>query len=1147
MEFVGKEVLPNAYVKSIEINQSGKDSFSLTIKTNVFDFVDDAGETSWFDPSNAITKAMTKLVASHVPEDYQFVHTFTKEFPIATQDLAIFVFCFMKPTETFQLAGVQAPEVIGPIKSEKILERQKPASRTTIFRKPDGSLYSGPVHETADGQFMEGARHTNQTHATLSKQIITNFKIKDKRETLQTKIESESTNLQGFSELFSSYDDNTNINCMFFMNQEAVLKTNTKFGKFLSRASQAVLQALLQQFRIKTFNIQRLRLKTNMRSGAFKTKKEVKDIVFSKKNIVKSYDGEGKLMNHTRLERRFSFDVVEEELPSNSSVAVPSKQQIYREQVNNYKKISKVRELFFDYDRRLRCFEFVDLELTDKTPGKYQYKVDITFFDPTYKFLENITSTMKQGISDIKNYQGFLSRPANYNFARSESKIVSYPAADLSALVETYVTFYSYIYRVNTLERQRMSLQLYSLINPSSATVSSVNKFSEKFNNLYSEFLFFFDQKSNRSHFNSINSYPRRSGQTSLIMATNEFKEIFEPSKNYTAAGYFAQQKRQGMKLFSKREIAENAEKEQSKHYSGALSTSSPAINNLRKGFLKHWSPVYMRSGQDKADSTKANPIDTKVFNLVTKGVTNKKKRKSLGFSVVPKKEKNSETNVVESGERFVESREILGSGHEIVSYSNAVEPFKVPVAIAKASNVFENTINELTETKRTKRDLDKKALEMQESERDQLPMQIKAILARNDQNTKNILNTVRTDLLANSETKDYYEINNFSVQKMSFLDGFEKDSENNILLNKPLYVEMSADTFNNLNRSVVGSLDPYTNNRLSIDGNLNISTMDSFFILSDNDIELIPPQETIGQVGSSYANTEITYQYTDSNIVVQPLISYDPAIVAETIRATEDTEEFERIERLQETPAVAQLEPFVKFINESDSENRVKIYLSLKYGFKSQDFIPIEVGEQSILDGKPKNSEGKYNFEYSKEEGKFEVFRLRSRPKSYQDFQNNKILDVRNRRSSTAVVFYDPILPGRKYYYMFRALNLEEVPSNPTPVYEVELIKLSSGSRIEVKIVNFDEKKTIYHDKNFKNLLQIKPAFQQEVFNDQAPEVLALDSFKQKVDMLTLGTATDKVWGKKFKIRIKSKDTGKIIDLNVKFNLNKEKRPEDF
>ena len=58
MEFVGKEALPNAYVKSIEINQSGKDSFSLTVVANIFDSIDSNGETSWFDPSNAITKAM---------------------------------------------------------------------------------------------------------------------------------------------------------------------------------------------------------------------------------------------------------------------------------------------------------------------------------------------------------------------------------------------------------------------------------------------------------------------------------------------------------------------------------------------------------------------------------------------------------------------------------------------------------------------------------------------------------------------------------------------------------------------------------------------------------------------------------------------------------------------------------------------------------------------------------------------------------------------------------------------------------------------------------------------------------------------------------------------------------------------------------
>ena len=122
----------------------------------------------------------------------------------------------------------------------------------------------------------------------------------------------------------------------------------------------------------------------------------------------------------------------------------------------------------------------------------------------------------------------------------------------------------------------------------------------------------------------------------------------------------------------------------------------------------------------------------------------------------------------------------------------------------------------------------------------------------------------------------------------------------------------------------------------------------------------------------------------------------------------------------------------------------------------------------------------------------------------------------------------------------MFRAINVIGTPSNPTPVYEVELIKDSSRSKIMSRVVTL-EKEEVFLDKTFKNLLQIKPAFQQEVLNDQTDFIQGLSTFKKKINDIPLGTATDKVWGKKFKIRVKSKDTGKIVDLNVKFNLNKD------
>jgi len=236
------------------------------------------------------------------------------------------------------------------------------------------------------------------------------------------------------------------------------------------------------------------------------------------------------------------------------------------------------------------------------------------------------------------------------------------------------------------------------------------------------------------------------------------------------------------------------------------------------------------------------------------------------------------------------------------------------------------------------------------------------------------------------------------------------------------------------------------------------------------------------------------------------------------------------------------QLEPAVRFFNESNSENKIKIYLDLQYGSKSSDYIPLNNEDERMVSKQKINLEGKYDFQYSKEDGKFEVYRIKQKPKSYRDFEAAKVLDVRNNRSSTSVMFSDVIASNTKYYYIFRALNSINVPSNPTPIYEVELLKDSDDSKIHVRTINLQEE-TIYHDKSFKNLFQIKPAFEQRVYEDDT----TLTSYKGKINDVTLGTAEDKVWGKKFKIRMKSKDTGKIVDFNIKFNLNKNKSKEDL
>jgi len=233
------------------------------------------------------------------------------------------------------------------------------------------------------------------------------------------------------------------------------------------------------------------------------------------------------------------------------------------------------------------------------------------------------------------------------------------------------------------------------------------------------------------------------------------------------------------------------------------------------------------------------------------------------------------------------------------------------------------------------------------------------------------------------------------------------------------------------------------------------------------------------------------------------------------------------------------QLSPSVMFFNKSNSKNEIGIYLDLRMG--TEYLKPLRVNNTDSVD-----TEDETKFQYSPQQGVFEVFRIDKRPKSYLDFANQKLMDIQNALNSTSVSFKDYILPNNKYYYMFRSLSTSNDPSNPSPIYEVELLKDSNDSKISVKVCDIHEEKN-YLNRTFKRLVQIKPAFQQSVFDDTRNNVDDLATFKNTLDTLSLGFANHGIWGRKFKIRVKSTDSGKIIDFNINFKLSKKKTKEDL
>ena len=199
-----------------------------------------------------------------------------------------------------------------------------------------------------------------------------------------------------------------------------------------------------------------------------------------------------------------------------------------------------------------------------------------------------------------------------------------------------------------------------------------------------------------------------------------------------------------------------------------------------------------------------------------------------------------------------------------------------------------------------------------------------------------------------------------------------------------------------------------------------------------------------------------------------------------------------------------------------------------------------------------------------------FEVFRTDKKPTSYIDFANLKHAHVITDqfdtpcKMATGGSFVDTLLPNKKYYYTFRTIDNHKHFSNPSPVYEVEIVYDAGAPFLLTRIItdghDFKKEKNPPQmpTKSVKKYIRIRPAAIQSIINYDASVVPIVDGertqHKPLIDKLGnqavkslkdvkvlentihLGAEDETLWGKKFKIRIVSQKTGRKIDLNINF-----------
>ena len=137
---------------------------------------------------------------------------------------------------------------------------------------------------------------------------------------------------------------------------------------------------------------------------------------------------------------------------------------------------------------------------------------------------------------------------------------------------------------------------------------------------------------------------------------------------------------------------------------------------------------------------------------------------------------------------------------------------------------------------------------------------------------------------------------------------------------------------------------------------------------------------------------------------------------------------------------------------------------------------------------------------------------------------------------------------PNTKYYYMFRTIDFHGNISNPSEVYEIELYDDGGAGYPIIRPYEFGEVSTKTNTKTARKIIQIVPRFTQAFLNEEASGLIVdgeVQSALGKKDII-LGLEDEPLFardlpgttkkGKKFKVRLTSKSTGKMVDLNITF-----------
>jgi hypothetical protein len=306
-----------------------------------------------------------------------------------------------------------------------------------------------------------------------------------------------------------------------------------------------------------------------------------------------------------------------------------------------------------------------------------------------------------------------------------------------------------------------------------------------------------------------------------------------------------------------------------------------------------------------------------------------------------------------------------------------------------------------------------------------------------------------------------------------------------------------------------------------------NNSLLQTAGLVVENDDELIFSDTQLAY------NKETNYNVYSADIVPEIQLNFSNINIVDNLYLTLDTVTiikpkiyknliFSTTSKVVDSPPIAPIVRFVTYLNVS-----TKLSLFFNTSIASIRETPIKIltsDQQQInnLELLEKIKDGKIKYESDDALNKVQIFRTTTRPHSYSDFSNSLLAEVTfNNFSSTSYLM--DTQENTKYYMTFRGIDVHGLVSNPTEVFELEMINNNGAIYSVINTINFDNKIDYNLSKNFRKYLNIKPSFDYSQIN-----LLENNEVKFGND--------DSLWKQKFKIRVTSKKSGKAFDVNLTY-----------